>query len=62
MVKNVVKILDAIRADPGITRARLAKEVGLTVRGVERNLALLKKQGRLRRIGGNKGGHWEVLD
>jgi ATP-dependent DNA helicase RecG len=62
VVKNVVKTLDAIRADPGITRAHLAKEVGLTVRGVERNLALLKKQGRLRRIGGNKGGLWEVLD
>lgn len=62
VAKSVVKILDAIRASPDITRARLAKEVGLSVRGVERNLALLKKDGRLRRIGPNKGGHWQVVD
>ncbi len=62
VAKSVVKILDAIRADPAITRVRLAGEVGLSVRGVERNLALLKKDGRLRRIGPNKGGHWQVVD
>ena len=62
VAKSVVKILDAIRATPDLTRARLAQEVGLSVRGVERNLALLKKDGRLRRIGPNKGGHWQVVD
>lgn len=42
VVKSVVKILDLIAQYPDITRERLAREVGLSVRGVEKNLDLLK--------------------
>ena len=42
VVKSVVKILDLIAQYPDITRERLAKEVGLSVSGVEKNLAQLK--------------------
>ena len=59
--KGVVKILDLVVQYPEITRERLAQEVGLSVRGVEKNLAQLKADGRLRRIGGRKGGRWEVV-
>ena len=58
--KGVVKILDLIAQYPDITRERLAREVGLSVRGVEKNLAQLKSEGRIVRVGGRKGGHWEV--
>ena len=61
VVKSVVKILDLVAQYPEITRERLAQEVGLSVRGVEKNLAQLKADGRLRRIGGRKGGRWEVV-
>ena len=44
-----------------MTRERLAAEVGLSVRGVEKNLAQLNSAGRIRRIGGRKGGRWEVI-
>ena len=60
MVKSVGKIFDLIMQYPDITRERLAKEVGLSVRGVEKNLAQLKAEGKIMRIGGRKGGHWEV--
>ena len=60
VVKSVGKILDLIAQYPDITRERLAAEVGLTVRGVERNLAQLKKAGKIVRVGGRKGGHWEI--
>ena len=60
VVKSVVKILDLIAQYPDITRERLAKEVGLSVRGVEKNLAQLKSEGKIVRVGGRKGGHWEV--
>ena len=40
--KGVAKILDLIAQYPDITRERLAKEVGLSVSGVEKNLAQLK--------------------
>ena len=60
VVKSVVKILDPIAQYPDITRERLAREVGLSVRGVEKNLALLKSEGKIVRVGGRKGGHWAV--
>lgn len=59
--KSVGKILELLSEFPEITRESLAAEVGLSVRGVEKNLAQLKSAGRIRRIGGRKGGHWEVV-
>ena len=61
MVKSVGKILELLKEYPDMTRERLAAEVGLSVRGVEKNLAQLKSAGRIRRIGGRKGGRWEVI-
>ena len=61
MVKSVVKILELLKEFPEITRERLASEVGLSVRGVEKNLAQLKSAGKIRRIGGRKDGRWEVV-
>ena len=60
VVKSVVKILELIAQYPDVTCERLAKEVGLSVRGVEKNLAQLKSEGKIVRVGGRKGGHWEV--
>ena len=62
VVKSVVKILDLLKQYPDITRERLAREVGLSVRGVEKNLAQLKSAGKVIRVGGRKGGHWEVVE
>lgn len=59
--KGVVKILDLVAQYPDITRERLAQEVGLSVRGVEKNLAQLKADSKLLRIGSRNGGRWEVV-
>ena len=59
--KSVGKILELLSEFPEITREGLAAEVGLSVRGVEKHLAQLKSAGRIRRIGGRKGGRWEVV-
>ena len=61
VVKSAGKILKLLGEFPEITRERLAAEVGLSVRGIEKNLAQLKSAGRIRRVGGRKGGHWEVV-
>ena len=60
--KSVGKILKLLGDSPEITRERLAAEVGLSIRGVEKNLAQLKAAGKIRRIGGRKGGRWEVVE
>jgi len=59
--KTREKLLDAIKSNPKITQKELAEATGLTRRGIEWNLKELKKKGLLRRIGPDKGGHWEIL-
>ncbi len=59
--KTSEKILDAIRQRPELTIAELAQIIRVTTRSIERNLRKLQEQGRLHRIGPDKGGRWEVL-
>jgi len=54
------KILAAVRGDPAITIPELAALAGVSTRTIERHLQKLQEQGRLRRIGPAKGGHWEL--
>lgn len=58
--KTVEKILNLLRANPRLTQRELAAQTGLSRRGIEWNLKELKEHGRLRRIGPDKGGYWEV--
>ena len=63
-VKTKVKasdvILTMIRGNPSITRRELAAHLNLTMSGIDWNLNKLKKEGRLKRIGPDKGGYWEI--
>ncbi|MDR1997783.1 MAG: putative DNA binding domain-containing protein [Candidatus Margulisbacteria bacterium] len=59
--KTKEKIIKAIQNDSLITIQKLAEILGLTTQGVEWNIARLKKQGIIRRVGPDKGGYWEVL-
>ena len=56
------KILELLRENPKLTTAGLAQAVGISSKGVDKQLAHLKREGLLRRIGPDKGGHWEVVD
>ena len=58
--KAVEKILSFIKENPAITQNELKLKTGLTRRGIEWNLKKLKDHGILRRIGPDKGGHWEI--
>ena len=60
MEKTVEIILVLIKDNPQITQKNLMVKTGLTRRGVEWNLKKLKEANRIRRIGPDKGGHWEI--
>jgi len=60
-MKTSGNILAMISRNPEITALALAEEIGLTVQGIRWNIIRLRKSGRLRRIGPDKGGHWEVI-
>ena len=49
------------RSNPNITRRELAEITGLTPDGIKWQLDKLKKEGTIKRIGPDKGGHWEVV-
>ena len=59
--KTAQKILDVLAKNPCATRADLASATGLSQDGVKWNLNKLKKSGKIRRIGPDRGGHWEVM-
>lgn len=55
-------LLRLLKAHPGLTARQAAEQLGLSQRAVEKQLAALKASGRLRRIGPNKGGYWQVVE
>ena len=59
--KTREKILALIAADPTITTARMADEIGIGRKGIEWQMRRLKEAGRLERIGPDKGGRWRVI-
>lgn len=60
--KTEEQILELMRGDASITTAQLSGVLGITKRAVLKQVEKLKEQGRLRRVGPAKGGHWEVIE
>ena len=58
--KSSEKILKIISDNKFISARELAQELDLSQRAIEKNLAFLKKEGKLKRIGPAKGGYWEI--
>lgn len=65
VVENVVDRLDLIvlllKEDNTLSAAQLAKQLGVTARTIQRDLEKLSKAERIKHIGPDKGGHWEIL-
>jgi ATP-dependent DNA helicase RecG len=59
--KTTQKILDLIARNPEITRQNLAEETGISDNGVKYHLRKMQGKGLIRRVGPDKGGHWEVV-
>jgi Fic family protein len=55
------RILRDLAAEPTLSARRLAERLQLSPRAVENHLAALQRQGRLRRHGSPRAGHWQVL-
>jgi ATP-dependent DNA helicase RecG len=39
----------------------MAQAIGISTTAIDKNLTKLKQKGILRRVGPDKGGHWEVV-
>ena len=60
--KTPQKILAAIRANPSVGTQEMADMIGVERSTVARAIAKLKRDGILRRVGPDKGGHWEIVE
>ena len=59
--KTANRIINMIRKQPDATIPDLAKQLGITERGVEKQLRQLKADEVIGRIGPARGGRWVVL-
>jgi hypothetical protein len=59
--KTEEQILGYLSEKTEMTIPDLAEALGLSTRAVEKQIAKLRKGGRLRRVGSRKAGRWEVL-
>jgi ATP-dependent DNA helicase RecG len=51
-----------LRANPKATAQKMALALGMTDKTIKRHLKTLREQGRLKRVGSDKAGHWEVIE
>jgi ATP-dependent DNA helicase RecG len=56
--QNIIKLM---QNNPKIAITALAAELGISTTAIEKHIKTLKEQNIIQRIGGAKGGHWEIL-
>lgn len=59
--KTTEIFLQCIKLNPFVTNKELAAACGITEDGIYWNMKQLKNKGLIRRVGPDKGGHWELL-
>ena len=59
--KSSQKILELIAVNTTISTQEMADSIGISRRAIAKIIAKLQTEGILRRIGPDKGGHWEIV-
>ena len=57
--KDIVRIMSE---SPYVTIPQIAEQLKLNVRGIAKHIKNLQNEGIIKRIGPDKGGHWEVVE
>ena len=60
-MKSEDRLLFVLKDNQEISLPKMAEAIGLSVAGVRKVLDKLRAAGRIRRIGPDKGGRWEVV-
>ena len=61
LVGNQKKIIKLIKDNSAISKKELSHKIGISTTAIDKNISQLKKKGLLRRVGPDKGGHWEII-
>ena len=54
-------IVEIIISNPNVTILEVARQLDLNPRGIAKHFKVLQDKGVIRRVGPDKGGHWEVI-
>lgn len=60
--KSAIKILEIMRGNPKVRIKDIVPLIGIKARAIKKNIKKLKGLGLLKRVGPDKGGHWEVIE
>ena len=55
------RIISLMRYNPTIRTDEMAYSLGISVRTIKSLLSVLQKKGKIKRVGGKKLGHWEII-
>jgi ATP-dependent DNA helicase RecG len=58
--ENRISILRLIRHNPMISKREMQNTIGISATAIDNNISFLKSSGLLSRLGGAKGGHWNI--
>ena len=58
--KSSQKIIELVKNNPEITTQQIADSVGISRRAVAKQIAKLQADGKIERVGPDKGGHWII--
>lgn len=61
-MKSREKIISLLSQDNSLSAAALAERIGITPKAVEKHIAKMKAEGILKRVGPDKGGHWQMIE
>lgn len=61
-IKSRDKIVALLTDNNKLSAVALAERIGISTKAVEKHLSNLKADGIIKRIGPDKGGHWEVVE
>lgn len=61
LVESQRKMLNLIKKNPYVSKKELSDKVGISTAAIDKNISQLKKKKLLKRVGPDKGGHWEVM-
>ena len=56
------KNVDILSTSVYITIPQIAEQLGLNARGIAKHIKNLQDEGIIKRIGPDKGGHWEIIE
>ena len=62
VTENQQAIMREIREKPFVTASELSEMLGISLRKTQENMRKLRETGLIRRVGPDKGGHWEVVE